>query len=141
MPTRWKGLAAALAFTLFTMAGAPARGEDDVAQGRKYYVRYCSSCHGLAADGKGPIAPILKVSPSDLRRLAQRHGSPLPLDKIARFMDGSRPVTGHGNSDTPVWGKRFHETGPDTVDRQKAMRARVDAVLAYLSSIQLKPKR
>ena len=32
---------------------------DQVAQGRAIYLEHCASCHGLAADGNGPMARVL----------------------------------------------------------------------------------
>src|ERR1043166_8078653 len=50
----------------------------EVTEGRVLYGRYCASCHGLPADGRGPVAPALSHPPSDLRRLGERYGTPLP---------------------------------------------------------------
>ena len=35
-------------------------------EGRKLYTSYCLVCHGIMADGKGPLARTLKVKPADL---------------------------------------------------------------------------
>lgn len=37
----------------------------DPVAGRAIYEANCTSCHGLAADGKGPAALALKVKPTD----------------------------------------------------------------------------
>lgn len=71
------------------LAGTTAiAADDDMAQGRALYLRYCASCHGIKGDGYGPVAPALKTAPADLRLLSHRYGNPLPEDEIARFIDG-----------------------------------------------------
>jgi mono/diheme cytochrome c family protein len=97
--------------------------------GRELYVRYCAACHGLQADGNGPLASVLRVAPTDLRRLGERRGRPLPAEPIARFIDGREAVVAHGPRDMPVWGERFHAP-EDVID------PRIKAIVAYLETIQ-----
>jgi hypothetical protein len=40
---------------------------DDVADGHKYFVRYCASCHGTDGTGDGPVAKTLVTPPANLR--------------------------------------------------------------------------
>ena len=104
----------------------PAKGG---AEGRVFYMRYCSSCHGVAADGHGPVAPVLTRPPSDLRRLGERYGRPLPADRIARWVDGREDVAAHGSREMPVWGERFRAP-------EQAMDPRIRAIVSYLESVQ-----
>jgi mono/diheme cytochrome c family protein len=99
------------------------------AEGRVLYGRYCASCHGIAADGHGPVASVLTRSPSDLRRLGDRDGRPLDADRIARWIDGREQVLAHGTREMPVWGDRFHapEGGIDP---------RIRAIVGYLETLQ-----
>ena len=63
----------ALAFAL------PAQAADsDVADGHKYFVRYCASCHGTDGTGDGPVAKTLVTPPANLRKLGDKYGMPLP---------------------------------------------------------------
>jgi mono/diheme cytochrome c family protein len=101
----------------------------NVQQGRVLYTRYCASCHGLDADGHGPVAPALSRLPVDLRRLAAGDGGPLRVDRIARYVDGREDVAAHGPRDMPVWGERFHAP-EETID------PRIRAIVLYLDSIQ-----
>jgi mono/diheme cytochrome c family protein len=47
---------------------AVAHGGTDAAEGRQVYERYCSGCHGVAGDGKGPAAGMLLVKPRDFTK-------------------------------------------------------------------------
>ncbi len=40
-----------------------------LADGFDLYQEHCSSCHGVAADGEGILAPSLPIKPSDLTDL------------------------------------------------------------------------
>jgi mono/diheme cytochrome c family protein len=105
---------------------APAKGS---AEGRALFTRYCSSCHGLEADGHGPVASFLARPPADLRHLGERYGRPLAADRIARYVDGREDVGAHGTREMPVWGERFRvpEGGLDP---------RIRAIVTYLESVQ-----
>src|SRR5260370_6409078 len=92
----------------YEMSGPNASARaDDVAQGRRLYLEYCSSCHGLTGEGDGPVAPALTTPPANLRRLSKRFGNPLPEDQVARFIDGRVEVKAYGPRGMPVWGARF----------------------------------
>ena len=106
---------------------------DEVAQGRAIYLQYCASCHGLVADGKGPLAPILTTPPANLRRLSERYGNPLPEDRIARFIDGRADIKAHGPRDMPVWGKQFF---PEVQGAESDVKFLIARLVAYLQSIQ-----
>jgi mono/diheme cytochrome c family protein len=108
-------------------------GSSDVAKGRALYLDHCASCHGLNGDGKGPVASALSTPPANLRRLSERYGNPLPVDQIARFIDGRADVKAHGPRDMPVWGEEVRKN-PDGSTRK--LRDWVADVVAYLQSIQ-----
>ena len=54
----WVGMA----LTLMLAQTAEAQ---DKAEGRKYYVTYCSGCHGESGRGDGPAAESLPVKPAN----------------------------------------------------------------------------
>jgi mono/diheme cytochrome c family protein len=108
-------------------------GSSDVAKGRALYLDHCASCHGLNGDGKGPVASALSTPPANLRLLSERYGNPLPVDQIARFIDGRAGVKAHGPRDMPVWGEEVRKN-PDGSTRK--LRDWVADVVAYLQSIQ-----
>jgi mono/diheme cytochrome c family protein len=104
--------------------------------GSGLYVNYCASCHGPNAKGDGPTAAALKKKPADLTLIAKRNGGKYPTDLVFRTIDGRNPVLGHGGQDMPVWGNAFLRVeGGATVEQA---RARVDALVAYLATIQQK---
>jgi mono/diheme cytochrome c family protein len=107
-------------------ARAPSKSGVD---GRVLYARYCSSCHGLEADGHGPVASVLTRPPTDLRHLAERYGRPPSRDRIARWIDGRETVAAHGTRDMPVWGERFRAPA-GSVD------PRIRAIIAHLETVQ-----
>jgi mono/diheme cytochrome c family protein len=110
------------------VSAARAPSKNDV-EGRVLYTRYCASCHGLDADGHGPVASVLVHPTANLRRLAEQYGRPLPRDRIARWIDGREELAAHGTREMPVWGERFHSP-PGGLD------PRIRAIVTYLESIQ-----
>jgi mono/diheme cytochrome c family protein len=108
-------------------------GSKQVAGGRALYLEYCASCHGVTAEGDGPIARSLITPPANLRRLGERFGNPLPEDRIARYIDGRAEVRAHGPRDMPVWGTRFYYKSGGNERRAQRWIAQL---LAYLQSIQ-----
>ena len=109
-------------------------GTAAIAQGRTLYLDYCASCHGLNADGQGPVARALSTPPANLRLLSERYGNPLPADQIARYIDGRADVKAHGPRDMPVWGEEAWKY--DGKGSKGRARDWVSQVVAYLQSIQ-----
>ena len=118
---------------LTVLATAAYSQGNQVAQGRRLYVEHCASCHGINGEGDGPVARALITPPANLRKLSERFGNPLPEDQVARYIDGRVEVRAHGPRDMPVWGARFFfATGGD----EREVKRRIDALVAYLQSIQ-----
>lgn len=112
----------------------------DLADGRRLYLQYCASCHGTSARGDGPAADALATRPPDLTRLAQRYGSPLPVERLAEFIDGRADVRAHGSRQMPVWGEKLYAGPRDpTLPVEKARRGTIELIVAYLASIQMPP--
>jgi mono/diheme cytochrome c family protein len=119
---------------LCSAAESPASARSkQVALGRALYLQYCASCHGITAEGDGPIARSLITPPANLRRLAERFGNPLPADRVARYIDGRAEVKAHGPRDMPVWGTRFYYKSGGNERRAQQWIAQL---VAYLQSIQ-----
>ena len=101
--------------------------------GRGLFNQYCASCHGTDGKGQGPVAPSLKVSPSDLTAI-QKPGEKFPFAQVQVAIDGERTeraVTAHGTSKMPVWGTIFRRTsGELKKEREIYLLAR------YIESIQ-----
>ena len=101
------------------------------------FVNYCGSCHGPQAKGNGPMAAVLQVKPADLTTIAKRNGGKFPSDIVFQTIDGRKPVMGHGGQGMPVWGDQFQRVGGGAPP--EVTRARIDALVRYLESIQQKP--
>jgi mono/diheme cytochrome c family protein len=129
---------AALAAALSAPARAPAEVEAaDLAAGRDLYLRLCSSCHGTAARGDGPVADVLATRPPDLTAISRRAGGAFPREALAELVDGRRELRAHGSREMPVWGEKIYAgPSPASPDVEKARRGAIDLLLLYLESIQ-----
>lgn len=134
-------LAAASTLLLVSLVAASAASEKPTSvnpdhPGYHLYRQYCGSCHGIYADGQGPAATALKKQPSDLTRLRERHGSPLPEAALIEIIDGREMVVSHGSREMPIWGERLHATKPPGAAREASLRSTLELILEYLGSIQ-----
>ena len=78
----------------------------------------------------------LTSNPSNLRTLAARNGGEFPYLDVMRQIDGRDMRAVHGSADMPVWGWYFSRVDNDMRDPGKQTQARIDALVAYLQSIQ-----
>jgi len=122
--------------------------ESPARSGARLYAAYCASCHGEGGKGDGPLVEVLVAKPTNLTRLAERYGSPLPVDKLAAFIDGRRDVKAHGPREMPVWGEQLYrgELGksppadsPSGHIREAARQGAIELIIAYLDTIQAPP--
>ncbi len=135
-----------LSMIVVTLLVAPASPHADVSAqpgaaevkarsaGRTLYVDHCASCHGASGGGNGPAAASLRTPPTDLTRYAQKNGGVFPSEQLRRVIDG-RGVGAHGSVEMPVWGAVFKATG---ASGEAGPRERIDAIVAYLQSLQLR---
>ena len=124
---------------LAALAGAASAEElrQGPAAGQHLFMTYCAACHGILADGNGPVAPQLVKRPPDLTTLSDRYGVPLPVEKIAAFIDGRDDVLAHGPREMPVWGARFFDDDPAlSPNAEGAKRRTIRVIVEYLESIQ-----
>ena len=136
--TIWLFGAAFAASLLAAPAGAQQTTETfpGGASGDELYRTYCATCHGKAAKGDGPLAAHLRFAPPDLTKLAKRNGGKFDDAVVHRIIDGRQPVKGHGGPDMPVWGDAFRKSVEGY--SEKAVKARIDALVAYLKTLQEK---
>ncbi len=123
----------ALVVTTTVMANAGQKpATADVDGGRAVFVTFCASCHGSSGRGDGPVSDDLRHRPADLTQLAKRNGGVFNAATIHGIVDG-RAVKAHGTMEMPVWGDAFKwkEGLPED-----AIKARIDALVRYLESIQ-----
>jgi mono/diheme cytochrome c family protein len=126
-----------IAFLALVPAAWPQDRPDPAAaaKGQVIYVRYCGSCHGAQARGDGPLAPDLRVPPTDLTRLAAKRGGRFPFEDVRQSIDGRKATPGHGSADMPVWGEVFPRTkGTESSSSESA----TWRIAQYLWSIQAK---
>ncbi len=125
-------LAAGVAFV--AVAGDTGAAESE--SGRQLYGDNCAACHGRYGGGDGPVAGALVVAPPDLTRLAARNGGEFPAGVAASYIDGRKAVTAHGTRSMPVWGTEFWLQADADGDAEARVRANIDALVAYIASIQ-----
>jgi mono/diheme cytochrome c family protein len=124
-----------VAATAVVAAGVAARAQaGDVFEGKQKYGVYCASCHGAAGKGDGALAASLKKHPADLTQLARKNGGQFPTERVTRFIDGRTRDDAHLKSDMPVWGDAFSKSSETGTPEQ--VKARIDAVVKYLETIQ-----
>lgn len=127
-------LAAGFAVMMFVVTPTDTLGQakDPNARGRKLYVQYCASCHGMDAKGTGPVAASLKVAPTDLTTIAKRNGSFDRL-KVENSINGEVSVAAHGTGEMPVWGAYFRKQ-----QGQGISVLNIYALMKYLEAVQVK---
>src|SRR5262249_39557211 len=103
---RKAGLSATFVLSLIVLIPSPkliaGQGKDQIGQGRKLFLNYCASCHGIDASGSGPVAPSLKKQPPDLRKLQSKVMN--SSEQIRKAISGDVSLTVHGKREMPVWG-------------------------------------
>jgi Cytochrome c len=101
--------------------------------GKTLFVTYCAVCHGKAADGRGPMASVLKVHVPDLTEIAKRSGGKFPFERVQKRIDGTESAgVGHGTKEMPIWGPIFSQVTTD----QDFGRVRIYNLTKYLESLQ-----
>jgi mono/diheme cytochrome c family protein len=110
------------------------------AKGRITYRRYCASCHGADADGKGNVAQFLTVAPPDLRTFLKRYDGEFPQELIYESIDGRKVVRTHGSRDMPIWGEVFQSPLVETSTVEESGEERADRkireLVYYLETLQ-----
>lgn len=91
--------------------GATPLQAQDTDSGRALYRTHCATCHGLDADGQGPMAGVLTIKPVSLATLTKDNDGEFPLERVIKRIDGRDPLVSHG-SPMPVYGD-FFEGPPD----------------------------
>jgi len=117
------------------LAGALAAQEfPSPTSGREMFLAYCAACHGLDAKGGGPVAPVLKMRPTDLTTLAKRHGGKFPGAEVAKELSSIYQAP-HGTKEMPVWGPYLSYVSP----KSEAVGAlRIANIVKYIETLQVK---
>lgn len=133
---------ATVLFSFFLMTGSSSGQQSSgsstpfTVSGGDLFKTYCASCHGRSGKGDGPLAEHMKKRPPDLTLFSQENGGVFPAATIAQIIDGRNPLAGHGGPDMPVWGNVFKASSQ--VDSEAAVKARIDALVSHVESIQQK---
>ncbi|MDH3404981.1 MAG: cytochrome c [Acidobacteriota bacterium] len=146
-----RAIAATGALAAVLLLAAPASGQIRdygespgfaVASGRVTFQRYCASCHGANALGDGNVAQYLRIPPANLTLLAANsENGEFPEEQVYEYIDGRRPVAGHGTREMPVWGEVFQSTlamQPTTEEDGETRAGRmIYQLVEYVRSIQV----
>lgn len=131
-------LAAFTAAPAWAQTPGPPAPESHV-DGKSVFTTYCASCHGESGRGNGAVAIFLRTRPADLTQIAIRNKGTFPSERVYQLIDGRQVVKPHGESQMPVWGDAFSKATTDSDER--AIKVKIDALVAYLESIQEHPPR
>ena len=111
--------------------------EDVVNTGHIVYQTHCAVCHGARGQGDGSFAPLLRVRPADLSRLAARNGGEMPFWPVYEAISGAELMPAHGSREMPIWGEAFARQSTLTgLDPATYTRGRIFTLLAWLRFIQ-----
>lgn len=144
-----------LGLILLSVASSAAIADEKVSESAKAdYLSYCATCHGVDGKGDGPLAPTLKIAPSDLTVISKKNKGNFPYTMIRKTIE-SRELglaRAHGPREMPVWGPVFAQEpegpvpgggggggfyGVSTVQCQHlAARAKIMNIVDYIESIQ-----
>ena len=123
---------------ILVLTASPVLAEGDPDAGEGVFQTFCAACHGMDAQGNGPMSGVLTVEPPDLTALAQSNGGVFPVFDVVRQIDGRDPMMAHGG-DMPVFGALFDfpdgsiksESGQPIITAQP-----IADVAAWLESVQ-----
>jgi mono/diheme cytochrome c family protein len=107
--------------------------------GKQMYSNYCAPCHGVDGRGHGPVAPALKVQPTDLTILSKDNLGKFPDSHIATVLQfgAEMPSHGsaHGSAEMPVWGPILGNMSRSNSAAEKQQR--ISNLTQYLKTIQV----
>jgi mono/diheme cytochrome c family protein len=127
---------------MMVLVAPQAQGEtQESTQGASLFYQYCASCHGATGTGNGPMAAYLTVKPTDLTRIAARHGGTFPSETIAHIIAGEEEISGHGSRTMPVWGERLQDDVIGGVNKPAVARGRIAFLVDYLEALQKTGKK
>lgn len=116
----------------------------DIGIGAREYVNSCAQCHGPGGEGDGYLAGFLNTKASDLTVLQRENGGVFPVSAVYGIIEGSAGAGVHGGGDMPAWGDRYTHDAYDQLgmefsrdDKEAFVRARILALVEYLSSFQV----
>lgn len=103
--------------------------------GQQMFANYCAPCHGVDARGHGPVAPVLKMAPTDLTLLSRNNHGKFPDTHIVSVLRNGADMPAHGSAEMPVWGPILGKMS--TTNPQDKM-LRISNLSRYLETLQVK---
>lgn len=112
--------------------------EEHPQSGKQDFMNHCAPCHGTDGKGNGPELKVLPdIHPSDLTSITLKNGGVFPRQKVVDMVDGRKAIPSHKRFDMPFWGVNFQQEGKEfTPESEAKAKARIDALVAYVESIQ-----
>ena len=112
--------------------------EEHPVSGKQDFMNHCAPCHGDDGKGHGPELKVLPdIHPSDLTKISMKNGGVFPRQKVVDMVDGRKAIPSHKRFDMPFWGVNFQQEGKEfTPESEAKAKARIDALVAYVESIQ-----
>lgn len=134
---------ATVAFTLaagicFGQSNTPAitkLNRTSATNGKQMFNNYCASCHGLDGKGNGPVAPTLKMPPTDLTVLSKNNHGQFPESHVINVLQNGTAIRSHGTPDMPIWGPLLGRMEGRSPQVQKL---RISNLVRYLETLQSK---
>lgn len=123
---------------IMATAGA-ATAQGMMAASETEFMNSCAVCHGASGRGDGNLVNFLNVKPTDLTKLSANNDGKFPFLEVFQVVDGRTMVSGHGERDMPVWGRRYQDDVGETFGPyggETAVRARILELVYYIQSIQ-----
>ncbi|MEA3273853.1 MAG: cytochrome c [Pseudomonadota bacterium] len=77
--------------------------EQSIDRGAGHFRIFCTNCHGVNADGKGPLVKLLKVEPTDLTILRQTGGGESVTERVLKAVSGRHEVGEGQEQKMPVF--------------------------------------
>ena len=65
--------------------------------GKAEYMNACVACHGVDADGQGPMVELISMRIPDLTGLAARNDGVFPMLEVIHVIDGRTGMRAHGS--------------------------------------------
>lgn len=88
-------------------AGVTAVEQAAIERGNAHYLVFCANCHGVDADGQGPLARVLKVTPTDLCGLRAGGGDELVAERVLKAMDQRHEVPSPDGPRMPLFSENL----------------------------------
>ncbi len=104
-PRKSAFLAGVLSVGFLLPAVVAAQSDDEaIRKGAAHFRIFCVNCHGMKADGNGPLARILKIQPADLTTLKQSLPEGMTVqERVFRAVDGRHKVGEGQQRNMPVF--------------------------------------